>query len=129
MPRRDPLAVLARVRGLARDAARQQMTLAEAQLRGATTAATAAEAALDAEASAAGADYAAWLPVAQRSRQRAADGVRRAEAGAAAARAALVTARTEAEAVERLLAARRRAARLARQTAEQAMLDDLPRAP
>jgi flagellar export protein FliJ len=128
MPRRDPLAVLALVRGLARDAARQQMTAAEARLGGATAAATAVEVAFAAEMQAAGADYAAWLPAAQRNRQRAAGGVRRAEAGVEAARAALVGARAEAEAVDQLLAARRRAARLARRAAEQALLDDLPRA-
>lgn len=129
MPRRDPLAVLVRVRGLARDAARRDMADAEARLRGARRAADDADAALMAEAGAPGADYAAWLPAAQRSRLRAVEGVRRAEAGAEAARAALVTARAEAEAVERLLAARRHAARVARRAAEQALLDDLPRAP
>ena len=127
MPRRDPIEVLALVRALARDAARREMASAPAA-RGATSAAarSAAEA-LTREVSAPGADYAAWLPAAQRARQRAEEGMRRAEALAELARQRLVSARADAEAVERLIQARRAARRTERLAAEQVALDDIRR--
>ena len=90
-------------------------------------AARGASAALEREADAPGADYAAWLPAAQRARQRAEEGMRRAEVGAELARRVLVAARADAEAVERLLEARRLERRAARLAAEQIALDDIRR--
>ena len=127
MPRRDPMEVLARVRALARDAARREMATAQAALAATTAAAQRAAVALDRESSAPGADYAAWLPAAQRARQRAEEGMRRAEVGAELARRALVSARADAEAVERLLEARRAERRTALLAAEQGVLDDIRR--
>jgi flagellar export protein FliJ len=127
MPRRDPMEVLALVRALARGAARRDMATAQAVLATTTAAAQRAAVALEREAGATGADYAAWLPAAQRARQRAEEGMRRAEAGAELARRALVAARADAEAVERLLQARRAARRTALLAAEQAALDDIRR--
>jgi hypothetical protein len=127
MPRRDPIEVLALVRALARDAARRDMATAQAALAATTAAARGAAEALERESSAPGADYAAWLPAAQRARQRAEEGMRRAEVGAELARRALVSARAEAEAVERLLEARRAERRTALLAAEQGVLDDIRR--
>ena len=127
MPRRDPIEVLARVRGIARDAARREMAAALAALNATTASARAATVALEREAASPGADYAAWLPAARRARQRADDGMRRAEAGAEVARQALVSARADAEAVERLLEARRAARRTERLAAEQVALGDIRR--
>ena len=127
MPRRDPMEVLALVRALARDAARRDMATAQAALAATTAAAQRAVAALEREADAPGADYAAWLPAAQRARQRAEEGMRRAEVGAELARRVLVSARADAEAVERLLEARRLERRAARLAAEQIALDDIRR--
>jgi len=127
MPRRDPMEVLALVRALARDAARRDMATAQAALAATTAAAQRAVAALEREADAPGADYAAWLPAAQRARQRAEEGMRRAEVGAELARRVLVAARADAEAVERLLEARRLERRAARLAAEQIALDDIRR--
>jgi hypothetical protein len=53
--------------------------------------------------------------------------MRRAEAGAEVARQALVSARAEAEAVERLIQARRAARRTERLAAEQVALGDIRR--
>jgi hypothetical protein len=119
--------VLALVRALARDAARRDMAAAQAALAATTAAAQRAVAALEREADAPGADYAAWLPAAQRARQRAEEGMRRAEVGAELARRVLVSARADAEAVERLLEARRLERRAARLAAEQIALDDIRR--
>lgn len=127
MPRRDPLAVLARLRGLERDRARRALADAAATRDAALAAAEAVQQALAAEACGTVADYAAWLPAARQARARAEDGLRRAEAGMAVARDALAEARAAAEAVETLLSARRAADRRARLAAEQALLDDLPR--
>jgi len=127
MPRRDPMEVLALVRALARDAARRDMATAQAALAATTAAAQRAVATLEREADAPGADYAAWLPAAQRARQRAEEGMRRAEVGAELARRVLVAARADAEAVERLLEARRLERRAARLAAEQIALDDIRR--
>jgi hypothetical protein len=127
MPRRDPIKVLALVRGIARDIARRDMATALTALDSTTAAARAKAEALEREASSHGGDYAAWLPAAQRARQRAEEGMRRAEAGAEMARQALVSARADAEAVERLLQARRAARRTERLAAEQVALGDIRR--
>lgn len=127
MPARDPIAVLARLRGMARDAARRDMASALAGVVAAEAAESAAAAMLRRESGAAPADFAAWLPAAHRARDQAAMARQRAEAEFTAAREALVVARAEAEAVEATLAARRAARRRARLAAEQRLLDDLPR--
>jgi hypothetical protein len=127
MARRDPLAVLARLRGIERDAARRVMSDAQARLAGAEAARCGVEQALITEAGAAVADYAAWLPAARRAGAAAAARVQRAEAGAEVARVALVGARIQAEAVERMLRDRRDVLRRARQAAEQVMLEDAAR--
>ena len=126
--RRDPMEVLARLRAIGRDTARREMAAAQARLAAAEDARRAAAEALLAEAEdAAPVDYAAWLPAAFRARIRAGEGQRRAAAEAEAARAALVLARADAEAVESLLDVRRAEARRERLRAEQAVLDDVRR--
>lgn len=127
MPRRDPLQVLARLRGLERDAARRALAEADSTRAAAAARRDAAIAALSAEAGAAPGDYAAWLPAATQALGRAEAETRRADAGAEAARKELVAARADAEAVEALLLARRVARRRARLAADQALLDDLRR--
>ncbi len=127
MPRPDPLKVLAKLRGIERDRARRAMADAQAGLSAALAAEAAVEGALVAEAAHAPADYAAWLPAAERARNAARLGTVRAEASAELARAALVEARARAEAVETLLATRRAEARAVRLAAEQVRLDDVRR--
>jgi hypothetical protein len=126
--RRDLLPVLARLRGMVRDSARRDLAAAQRRLADAERAGKAAAEALGWEAAGAGpAEFAAWLPAANRDRDAAAAARSRAEAEVAASRDVLVAARGEAEAVEALLVARRIARRRARLAAEQRLLDDLPR--
>jgi hypothetical protein len=126
--RRDPLDVLARLRGMERDAAQRALADAQAARRVAEATERRVQAALQAEAEAASpVDYAAWLPAARCARLGADAALRRAEAESEAARRALVSARAAAESVATLLASRRHAARRARLAAQQAMLDDLRR--
>ncbi len=125
MPRRDPLEVLAKLRGLARDTARRGLAEAQRGLAAAELADRQVAEALVREAVAAPAEYAAWLPAAALARDRAASALRQAGAAEALAREELVAARAAAEAVEAMLAARRGARRGARLAAEQRILDDL----
>lgn len=125
---RDPLRLLARLRGIARDAARRSLAEAEATRAAAEAAhSAAAEAPLREAACAAPADYGAWLPAAREARVTAENVLLRADAAAEVAREALVAARAEAEALERLRAARRAALRRARLAREQVALEDAAR--
>jgi flagellar biosynthesis chaperone FliJ len=125
MSRRDPLEVLAKLRGLARDTARRSLAEAQRGLAAAELADRQVAGALLREAVAAPAEYAAWLPAAALARDRTAAALRQAGATETLARAELVAARAAAEAVEAMLAARREARRNARLATEQRILDDL----
>jgi hypothetical protein len=128
MPRRDPVAVLARLRALELRTARRGAALAAARLAEAEGAAEAQDAARRAEAAGASpADYAAWRPGAEARRGALAGEVRTAEAGSAIARGALTTARAAARLVERVRAERRTEARCAALRREAAALDDVGR--
>jgi hypothetical protein len=124
----DALRLLARLRRIARDAACRDLAEAE-RARVAADAAhrAAAEAPLREMMHAAPSDYGAWLPVARRACATTAAQLGRAEAAAEVARQALVAARAEAEALERLRAMRRAAQRRARLSREQAALEDAAR--
>ncbi len=127
MPRRDPLVVLARVRRLALDAARQQA----ARAAGGLARIEAANAALDAqrgeELQADPARYAAWRPALQAQRVALLQAQAEATAAATLARDALAAARADARTTERLLETRCEAARRDRLAREQAELDATPR--
>jgi len=121
---RDALATLARLRQIETEAARRRLGQAVGRAEVALLAEAAAGAALTAEATAPGADYAAWLPRGLAQRERAGLARRRAEAGMAEAAAALGEARAAERAVERLAAERDRERRRAAQRRAQAALDE-----
>jgi hypothetical protein len=129
MPRRDPLAVLARLRGIELDAARRAMAEAAGTLAGVEAAERRAEVSRHAEAAAAPADYAAWRPARDVARARIAEARMVAEARTEEARAALTEARAAARAVGLLREARREEARRARLARDEAALADYPLTP
>jgi hypothetical protein len=120
----DPLAVLARLRGIAVMEARRSLA-EEATVRAdAEERERAAGRALRDEARHAGAEYAAWLPRGLAEREAAGGELRIAEARVAEATAALGDARAAERSVERLAELREEEARRLVQRAEQRALDE-----
>ena len=121
---RDPLLALARLRRLETDAARRRLGEAFARLAAAEQRVADAAAALQAEATAAPADYAAWLRrgLAERDRARLSHGF--AETGAATTQAVLAGARAAERGLEALRDAKRQAAASRAARKAQAALDE-----
>jgi hypothetical protein len=123
--RRDPLAVLLRLRGVETLLARRRLAEDLAAGAAAETKAEAARVALGEEArSAGGADHAAWLPRGLAERDRAVEETRRAGARAVESATALGTARAAERAVERLAETRAAEARREAVRREQVQLDE-----
>lgn len=121
----DPLAVLARLRGLETRAAQQRLATQLARAEAATVRVVAAEAALLEERSAGDpADYASWLPRALAERERTVVAERLAEDSLRTAQSALADCRAAERAVERLREQRAAEARRQAGRRQQALLDD-----
>jgi hypothetical protein len=121
---RDPLLILSRLRRLEVAEARRAVAARGAEADAAARQRAAALRALDEEAAAAPADYAAFLPRALAEGEAAAQAVRRAEAGLDVARQGLAVARAAERAVQEVAARRRAATREKAARQAQARLDD-----
>jgi hypothetical protein len=121
----DPLAVLARLRGLETRAAQQRLAGQLGRVAAVAARVVVAEGALLEERDAGDpADYASWLPRALAERERAALAERLAETSLQTARSALADCRAAERAVERLREQHAAEARLQAGRRQQAPLDD-----
>ena len=121
---RDPLAVLARLRGIAVMEARRSLAEESTAHAAAEERERSAAQALRDEARHAGAEYAAWLPRGLALREAAGGALRVAEGRLAEATAALGGARASERSVERLAELREEESRRLLQRAEQRALDE-----
>jgi flagellar export protein FliJ len=125
MPRRDPLATLARLRSLETDLARQRLAESLGRVAAAEARAATAAGALQAEQGAGQpADYATWLRRGLAERDRAARTLALTEAQSEVARTGLAGARTAERSLERLREQRREAAAERAERRAALLLDD-----